>query len=182
MAYSDGIMERIERMFDDLFAFVFPGVPEQKDASKDKSAAKSGDPPPGGEGIVVSGVELSPLVAEQLARLGLSLNAYTKWQLEAAQRACAFDCNLIDDPNGLDFEDQLELTDAEKNKNRDDGDTPDENDDDDLWQLKMLKQGHGKSTGDYGHRDRIRWQRVRQKQALAAAEENGEPLPQTHGV
>ena len=61
----------------------------------------------------VNGVELPRNVVLELNKLGMSLSWYTKDQLERSVRACAVDCKLIDDPQGVNFDDKLELTNEE---------------------------------------------------------------------
>lgn len=67
--------------------------------------------PPIHEGTaVINGVELPERVIEELRRLGIALSWYSHGELEAAVNACAYDGQLIDDPDGVDFMDELELT------------------------------------------------------------------------
>jgi hypothetical protein len=67
-----------------------------------------------GGGAEIKGVDIPKNVLDQLKRLGFPLFSYSRGQLEEAVQACAFDGNLIDDPDGEDFEDMLELTEDEK--------------------------------------------------------------------
>jgi len=66
-------------------------------------------PPPDAGSAMVNGVVLPRLVLEQLQKLGISLAWYSEYELGAAVRACAVDCTLIDDPDGNNFLDNLEL-------------------------------------------------------------------------
>ena len=61
----------------------------------------------------VNGVELPRNVVLELQKLGLSLSWYTKDQLERSVLACAVDNKLVDDPQGVNFDDKLELTNEE---------------------------------------------------------------------
>ena len=58
----------------------------------------------------INGVELPRNVVLELQKLGLALEWYTKYELESSVRACAVDNRLIDDPQGMNFADRLELT------------------------------------------------------------------------
>ncbi len=69
-----------------------------------------------GNDVVVNGVPLPNHVVLELQRLGRALEWYNAGELHSAVLACAVDRKLIDDPNGVNFIDQLELTDAEKRK------------------------------------------------------------------
>jgi hypothetical protein len=62
----------------------------------------------------VNGVDLPRNVVLELQRLGLALEWYTQHELESSVRACAVDNKLIDDPNGINFADKIELTHEEK--------------------------------------------------------------------
>lgn len=68
--------------------------------------------------IVINGVELPQLVADQLKMLGIPLAYYNAGQLKAAKDGCAFDCNLVDDGEGMTFDDMLTLTDEERTVRR----------------------------------------------------------------
>ncbi len=59
--------------------------------------------------IIVNGVVLSQVAADQLRRLGLPLEWYTAGELEDAEQACAADATLIDDDEGHNFSDRLHL-------------------------------------------------------------------------
>lgn len=69
-----------------------------------------------GNEVVVNGVPLPNHVVLELQRLGRALEWYNAGELKSAVLACAVDRKLIDDPNGANFIDQLELTDEEKRK------------------------------------------------------------------
>lgn len=58
----------------------------------------------------VNGVELPRNVVLELQKLGLALECYAKHELEKSVLACAVDGNLVDDPQGINFADKLELT------------------------------------------------------------------------
>jgi hypothetical protein len=79
-------------------------------ANEDKPAEAK----PSDGSLEINGVRLPAYVVEELNRLGVSLSAYSTGELEAAVQACAFDRKLIDDPNGLNFMDELELTNSEE--------------------------------------------------------------------
>lgn len=68
--------------------------------------------------IMVNGVVLPDNVVRELQRLGRALDWYTHGELQSAVKACAVDANLIDDPDGINFIDKLELTDEEKYRNQ----------------------------------------------------------------
>jgi hypothetical protein len=57
---------------------------------------------------IVNGVAVPAMVVQQLRQLGMSLDSFNAGELEAAVRACATDCTLIDDRHGVNFIDQLE--------------------------------------------------------------------------
>lgn len=65
---------------------------------------------------IVNGVTLPRNVVIELKRLGRALEWYNSGELESAVKACAVDMRLIDDHEGINFMDQLELTDSEKQK------------------------------------------------------------------
>lgn len=65
-------------------------------------------------GVVINGVALPDRVVAELKRLGITLSWYSAGELENAVQACAFDAQLIDDPNGDDFLDKLVLTQDEQ--------------------------------------------------------------------
>ncbi len=69
-----------------------------------------------GNNVVVNGVVLPNHVVMELQRLGRALEWYNSGELHSAVLACAVDRKLIDDPNGVNFMDQLELTDEERRK------------------------------------------------------------------
>ena len=69
-----------------------------------------------GNEVVVNGVPLPNHVVLELQRLGRALEWYNAGELQSAVLACAVDRKLIDDPNGANFMDQLELTAEEKRK------------------------------------------------------------------
>lgn len=69
-----------------------------------------------GGNLVVNNVRLPDHVVLELQRLGRALEWYTAGELYSAVEACAVDRRLIDDPDGVNFMDKLELTDAEKRK------------------------------------------------------------------
>ena len=69
-----------------------------------------------GSDVVINGVVLPNHVVLELQRLGRALEWYNTGELHSAVLACAVDRKLIDDPNGVNFMDQLELTDEEKRK------------------------------------------------------------------
>jgi len=62
----------------------------------------------------INGVDLPANVVQQLEMLGLELAWYTKHELESSVRSCAVDNKLVDDPNGINFADKIELTHEEK--------------------------------------------------------------------
>lgn len=64
--------------------------------------------------VVINGVELPELVVMQLKMLGVPLANYNGSELKDAVNACAVDCTLIDDDDGLDFRDKLTLNDDER--------------------------------------------------------------------
>lgn len=64
--------------------------------------------------IVIKDVLLPREVAEELRRLGISLNWYSASELADAVIACSYDGQLIDDPEGVSFRDQLQLSTTEK--------------------------------------------------------------------
>ncbi len=68
--------------------------------------------------VTINGVALPQRVVEELRRLGRPLSWYTHHELEDAVLACAVDGQLIDDPNGTDFQDMLTLTEDEKHEHR----------------------------------------------------------------
>lgn len=63
---------------------------------------------------VINGVALPLRVIQELKRLGVPLAWYTHGELAQAVDACAFDAQLIDDPDGVNFRDKMVLTDREK--------------------------------------------------------------------
>lgn len=67
--------------------------------------------------VTINGVPLPHGVIIELRKLGLPLAWYTHGQLQEAVEACAVDCQLIDDPDGMNLRDQMKLTDDEKRKN-----------------------------------------------------------------
>jgi hypothetical protein len=69
-----------------------------------------------GNNIEINNIVLPPNVVRELQRLGRAMESYTRGELESAVIATHMDGNLIDDPNGVNFYDQLELTEAEKKK------------------------------------------------------------------
>lgn len=69
-----------------------------------------------GNDVVINGVVLPNHVVLELQRLGRALEWYNAGELQSAVIACAVDRTLIDDPNGVNFIDKLELTDEEKRK------------------------------------------------------------------
>jgi len=58
----------------------------------------------------INGVTIPQNVIDQLRRLGVALSWYTPGELQAAVNSCAVDCTLIDDPDGINFMDDLSLT------------------------------------------------------------------------
>ena len=64
--------------------------------------------------MVVNGVSLPPHVLDELRQLGIPLAGYSSGELHDAIIACAYDRNLVDDPDGLHFRDKLTLTHEEK--------------------------------------------------------------------
>jgi hypothetical protein len=64
--------------------------------------------------VVINGVALPRRVADQLRLLGISLSWYSGSELADAVEACAYDSVLVDDVNGVNFNDKLTLTDREK--------------------------------------------------------------------
>ncbi|MEZ5691317.1 MAG: hypothetical protein R3D71_06605 [Rickettsiales bacterium] len=71
-----------------------------------------------GSDITVNGVLLPHHLVRELQKLGRALEWYHKGELEKAVIATAVDRNLIDDPDGHNFNDKLELTDSEKNEKK----------------------------------------------------------------
>src|SRR5438105_4457945 len=69
--------------------------------------------------VIVNGVALPQVVVDQLRQLGIALSWYSEGELEDAVEACAFDCQLIDDDDGVDFEDKLHY--SEHKREEDDG-------------------------------------------------------------
>lgn len=66
--------------------------------------------------VVIGGVVIPRLVAEEVRRLGMPLASYSAYDLELARQSCMVDCQLVDEPGGDNFYDMLELTDDEKNQ------------------------------------------------------------------
>jgi hypothetical protein len=64
----------------------------------------------------INGIDLPLNVIRELSRLGRPLAWYTRGELRAATIACAPDGNLVDDPEGANFDDMLTLTNDEKKK------------------------------------------------------------------
>ena len=64
--------------------------------------------------VVVGGVVLPRIVAEQLRQLGVNFNAYSHGELTSAVEGCAVDCRLVDDEDGVNFVDRLRLTPEER--------------------------------------------------------------------
>lgn len=115
----ESFFERIDSAFDGILAALVPNrhYADEEDIrsqqappdtpSTETAQLDNGD-------IVINGVVLPRVVADQLRRLGLSLSWYSKGELEAAINGCAVDCNLIDDPDGVGFFDDLVLDEREK--------------------------------------------------------------------
>lgn len=64
--------------------------------------------------VVINGIALPQTVIDQLRLLGLPLSWYNAGELRDAVDACAIDCTLIDDDEGIGFEDKLHLSDDER--------------------------------------------------------------------
>lgn len=67
---------------------------------------------------IVNGVALPENVINELRRLGIAISWYTSKQLEDAVRACHFDGQLVDDPDGVTFHDMITLTHDEHMANK----------------------------------------------------------------
>lgn len=75
--------------------------------------------PPERAGPAIAGeMDLPPYLLEELRLLGLPLASYTRGELESARIACAVDGKLIDDPDGFNFLDKLQMTYAEREARR----------------------------------------------------------------
>lgn len=100
MYASYAVMDCPEWRLGALPSFVPPGKPNPFELCQ-----------PMHEGEVeINGVPLPHAVIIELRKLGIPLSYYTHGQLQEAVEACAVDCNLIDDPNGGNFQDKLHLT------------------------------------------------------------------------
>lgn len=66
--------------------------------------------------VIINGVELPPGVIDQLRALGLPLTFYPTFQLQEAVLAYEFDGVIVEDEEGLTFEDKLHLTAEEREK------------------------------------------------------------------
>lgn len=62
----------------------------------------------------INGVILPQHVLEELKRLGIAASWYSAAELQEAIRACHYDRQLIDDPAGVHYRDQLHLSNHEK--------------------------------------------------------------------
>jgi hypothetical protein len=60
--------------------------------------------------VVINGVVLPELVMHQLKRLGLPLHWYNHGELMEAVDACRVDCSLVDDDEGQNFHDRIQLS------------------------------------------------------------------------
>lgn len=153
--------------------------------------------------VIAGGVVVPAIVAQQLKRLGMSLESFNPGELEAAIRACAFDSNLIDDAAGVNFMDQLEEDTRER--------AEDEFDDDDdtlTYRKFAARVNTGRSNNPQGKgmaddepvsalhetacdkqerlaearkdsfRSRILRERERRKEIIATAAETGQPVAQ----
>ena len=90
----------------------------------------------------LNGVPLPENVVRELKRLGRALESFTAGELHSAVRACEMDGNLIDDPNGMSFLDQLELTAAEKQKALHNNENIMDEDDEEETSLTNCKSNH----------------------------------------
>ena len=68
----------------------------------------------GSNKVIISGVELSDNLLQELKLLGYPLLSYNRGELEDAVIACSYDRKLVDDENGHGFRDKLTLTAQEK--------------------------------------------------------------------
>ena len=150
------------------------------------------------DGIIINGVVVPKLVADQLRQLGVSLSWYSKGQLEAAINGCSVDCNLIDDPDGANFFDDLKLDEHEREENEGEIDI-------DPYRRNKLNSLHGSvfaepdepkhSPGEFKRslfydptfRERIKSERERdrerRKEMLSGGSENkSESIVQHHGA
>jgi|GEM_PF-3257906 len=117
MALLEGLFGRIDSAIDGVIS-TFTGRPADDEADPGRypqAASDEMDSSRTNDGsIVVNGVPIPKLVADQLRQLGLSLSWYSKGQLEAAINGCSVDCNLVDDPEGINFFDDLRFDDRER--------------------------------------------------------------------
>lgn len=101
------LLDGIDTVLDTLAS---PFLPKKQEDGDSASHPES----PSTSSIVVNGVVIPKLVADQLQKLGVSLSFYSEHELNAAIQACAIDCTLIDDNNATDFYDALELDEQER--------------------------------------------------------------------
>ena len=193
MSVIDTILERFDGALAPLFARRISDDAEDSDSGKAKDmfgfVTKVNDGEQNSDGsITISGVLIPRIVADQLKKLGASLSFMNTGQLEAAIENCAVDCNLIDDPEGNSFFDDMELDDSEKDK-----DEEEEELDEELYRRNALRPGHGnvfvepsEATGsvffDPQFREKIKnereQQRERRKRALSK-EDDGSSTDKT---
>jgi hypothetical protein len=106
MPLFGAVCDRMDALFDRMDnAFGWASPPEEKRYISPYSPVDSA--------ATINGVELPQRVLDELKRLGIALANYNAGELQAAVRACAIDGQLIDDKNGANFFDQLELDDDE---------------------------------------------------------------------
>jgi len=208
MALVQGLLERIDNTFYTIAASLVPRPPDNAAAAEEHKLPPFGGTKNDGQlrddgSIVLNSVVLPKLVADQIRRLGYDLLSYNEGQLEAATLGCAVDCNLIDDPDGVNFFDDLQLDERERAKDdrdKDDDEVIDDleqerEDDDneveelDLYCRNMLRPGRGnvfiepsEATGsvffDRQFREKIKnerdQQRERKKRSLYANDDGEE--------
>lgn len=66
------------------------------------------------DAVTLNGVPLPHNVVMELRKLGVPLAFYTAGELRDAVNACAVDCTLVDDEDGVSFQDKLVLSDHER--------------------------------------------------------------------
>jgi hypothetical protein len=179
----DGIINYLDYAFGmtSASAYLCPDDDDYFPAARTASPKPDNDnQKPANGSIVVNGVVLPQAVADQLRMLGLSLSWYSAGELQAAVQDCVVDENLIKDPNGLNFMDDLIVDDYDMFID------PDDDDDTNYSRLNLIHPGHANIFGelddstrspfyDPNHHDRLKWERERRKRAVASgSDDNGD--------
>ena len=190
-SFVDSISGLIDGAFDALSA------PIKFIAGEEAFGAKANVEQNGDSSVTVNGVVVPKLVAEQLKNAGIAIAFLSAGQLEAAIQACAVDCKLIDDPNGTNFFDDLELdaADLEPEHTKEEEQSLEE---DELNRRAFVKPGQGNVFAELsevngsmyasagGFRQKIKeereQQRERRKRGSSKEEDSAEKPSMSHSA